>query len=252
MISASCICLTYRRPELLEESVESFLRQTYKGKKELIILNDEPEQTLEIDHPEIKIYNYKERFSSIGEKRDEAINLSNNEYLFPWDDDDIMLPNRIEYSLDKIESLGVDRYKLSACYSLSNRGSHIIPHINFHGGLYGCSVFSRKLFKAAGGHPKINTGEDSGFEQRCHSLPEFKIANDCSLKEIDDVYYIYRWGGEQYHVSAYGNEEVLGLINRLTNDFKKGKITINPKWKHDYVFMCEEAKKAHIKKITES
>ena len=35
----SCKCITYGRVEFLEESIESFLRQEYLGKKELIIKN---------------------------------------------------------------------------------------------------------------------------------------------------------------------------------------------------------------------
>ena len=33
----SCICPTFARVYLLEEAIESFLRQDYKGEKELII-----------------------------------------------------------------------------------------------------------------------------------------------------------------------------------------------------------------------
>jgi hypothetical protein len=47
----SCICLTFGRAHLLEESVYSFLRQDYSGVKELIILNDYNQQILTFDHP---------------------------------------------------------------------------------------------------------------------------------------------------------------------------------------------------------
>ncbi|MCL4258972.1 MAG: glycosyltransferase family 2 protein, partial [Anaerolineales bacterium] len=47
----SCICPTYGRVELLEEAIESFLRQDYPGQKELIVLNDYAGQTLHFDHP---------------------------------------------------------------------------------------------------------------------------------------------------------------------------------------------------------
>ena len=38
--AVSCICLTYGRVALLEEAIESFLRQDYPGVKELVVLND--------------------------------------------------------------------------------------------------------------------------------------------------------------------------------------------------------------------
>src|SRR5690349_243347 len=53
-MKVSCICATYNRPPhfqwLLEEAIESFLRQDY-AEKELIVLNDCPEQELLCDAP---------------------------------------------------------------------------------------------------------------------------------------------------------------------------------------------------------
>jgi glycosyltransferase involved in cell wall biosynthesis len=72
----SCVCITYKRTDFLEEAIESFLRQDYSGKKELIIINDDNEQTLIFEHPEVKIYNFKDRFNSIGEKRNKSIEFS--------------------------------------------------------------------------------------------------------------------------------------------------------------------------------
>ncbi|HEY0602798.1 MAG TPA: hypothetical protein VGD58_07800 [Herpetosiphonaceae bacterium] len=67
--AVSCICLTYARPELLEEAVYSFLQQEYPGLKELIVLNDYAEQTLMFDHPEVRVINLPWRFRTVGEKR---------------------------------------------------------------------------------------------------------------------------------------------------------------------------------------
>ena len=51
----SCMCLTYGRPHLLEEAVESFLRQDYRGLKELVVVNDLSDQHLAFEHPEVRI-----------------------------------------------------------------------------------------------------------------------------------------------------------------------------------------------------
>jgi glycosyltransferase involved in cell wall biosynthesis len=92
----SCLCLTYGRPFLLEEAVESFLRQTWNGSRELIILNDHPDQELVFDHRDIVVVNKKQRLRSLGEKRNLSVALARYEHLLPWDDDDIHLPSRIE------------------------------------------------------------------------------------------------------------------------------------------------------------
>ena len=56
---------------LIEEAVESFLRQDYL-RKELVILNDTPGQVIEFDHPRVKIINWPERYPTLGEKRNAA------------------------------------------------------------------------------------------------------------------------------------------------------------------------------------
>ena len=238
MRSVSCICLTYRRSELLGESIESFLRQDFQGKKELIILNDEPEQEIVFNHPDVLIVNLKERLSTVGEKRDFAIKISNNDYIFPWDDDDIMLPNRISHSMRNVQELNLDAYKLSACFTLN--GDTISDHISFHGGLYGSCCFSREKYDQTDGHPKLNTGEDSGFEAKLYSINGIKNKNDCAANLANNIYYVYRWGGVRYHVSTLNNENALEQINERTKDFIKGRIEIKSYWKHNYVDMCKE------------
>jgi glycosyltransferase involved in cell wall biosynthesis len=91
----SCVCLTYGRPTLLEESIESFLRQDWNGPKELIVVNDHPDQQLKFDHPEVTIFNIPRRLKTLGEKRNFSIALARWDNLLIWDDDDIYLPWRI-------------------------------------------------------------------------------------------------------------------------------------------------------------
>ena len=98
----SCMCLTYGRAHLLEEAIASFLRQDYAGVKELIVLNDLAELRLHFDHPEVKIINVEKRFRGLGEKRNASAALCSHDLLFVWDDDDISLPWRLSYSVEKM------------------------------------------------------------------------------------------------------------------------------------------------------
>jgi cellulose synthase/poly-beta-1,6-N-acetylglucosamine synthase-like glycosyltransferase len=70
----SCVCPTYNRPphyhHLLEEAIESFLRQDYPN-KELIVLNDCPGQELICDGPGVRVVNVGERFLSIYRRQTE-------------------------------------------------------------------------------------------------------------------------------------------------------------------------------------
>ena len=68
MDGVSCLCLTYGRGRLLEEAIESFLRQDWPGPKELIVLNDHPDQELVIDHPEILVNLLQNAREALGEQ----------------------------------------------------------------------------------------------------------------------------------------------------------------------------------------
>ena len=152
----SCLCLAYGRPRLLEEAMQSFLIQDYPN-KELIIVNDLAEQELRYEHPQVKIFNFKERLPTHGEKRNKTVELSSGEILTSWDDDDISLPWRltqIAKAFDENPNLGYFKPKKAWC----DYGKHIVkPH---QGKFFMQAAFSRKAFNDIGGYAKINKGED--------------------------------------------------------------------------------------------
>ena len=100
----SCLCPTYGRPECVEEAIESFLRQDYRGAKELIVVNDLADQTLVCDHPDVRVINSKERITPLGGKFNAVAAMARGDVLFVWEDDDIYLPHRISYSIDRMRA----------------------------------------------------------------------------------------------------------------------------------------------------
>ena len=58
----SVLTLTYKRHHLLEEAIESFLRQKTED-CEMIVINDNPEVEYVFDHPQIFIINHNKRFT---------------------------------------------------------------------------------------------------------------------------------------------------------------------------------------------
>src|SRR4029453_330313 len=91
----SCLCATYGPRGGLQEAIAFFRAQEYPGEKELIVVNDLAEQELVLDHPEVRILNFRTRFPSLGEKRHYAIAQSTGQVLITWDDDDGYLPAHI-------------------------------------------------------------------------------------------------------------------------------------------------------------
>lgn len=237
----SCICPTYGRVELLEEAIESFLRQDYPGPKELIVLNDYAGQTLELDHPEVKIVNRAERFASVGEKYNAAVALASHDLLFVWHDDDIYLPHRLSLGVAQCED-GAVFWKSDKAW-FWNSGHMSGPEKNvFHGG----SCWHRKLFDAARGYPQSGVRYDVDFEQRCSGAAVGPIKH-ASLP-LEDLYYIYRWAGTgSYHYSMSADpgptrQSVVDQVGQqaLRGMIPQGRVELRPHWKSDYAAQVRE------------
>ena len=245
MKGISCLCVTYSRVELLEESIECFLRQTYKGPKELIIINDCDDQILEYDHPEVVIFNTSRRFRSLGEKRDTSVALSKYDWLAIWDDDDIFLPHRLEFSMNKINENNLDYYKLGVSFSYDmNSGIKKITNNTY----FSASIFSRRLYETTSGHGYTNFGEDKYIEEQMFNNKKYKhliekIYKKGSLIKEEDIYYFYRFSGIPGHAtSCIGKDDELGWLEKMRKKGKRktGKIKLNPHWDKDYINMSNE------------
>lgn len=237
----SCICPTYGRVELLEEAIESFLRQDYPGRKELIVLNDYAGQTLELDHPEVKIVNRAERFESVGAKYNAAVALASHDLLFVWHDDDIYLPHRLSLCVAQCED-GAVFFKGEKAW-FWNSGQVSGPEQNvFHGG----SCWHRTLFDKVGGYPSGGVRYDVEFEQRCNGAAVGPLKRASLL--LDELYYIYRWGGTgSYHYSIANGadptrQSVVDHVGQqaLRGMIPQGRVELRPHWKADYAAQVRE------------
>jgi len=242
----SCACLTYGRPHVLEEAIESFLRQDYAGEKELLILNDFDKQELHFDHPQVKVVNVNKRFKTIGEKRNASVALCSHDNIFVWDDDDIYLPHRISLSMKKLTK-EMPFFKTSNAFFL-NIGQMSIKSNLFHSS----SCWRRELFNDVKGYLAIDSGQDYELEQEMGGLLEgLAVGTDVDAVEM---YYIYRWAHtKSYHLSDFGrdNPEALKQIEHAIEShvacglIKSGKINLNPAWREDYIKISEECLKRH-------
>ena len=235
----SCICLTYGRPELLEEAIYSFLLQDYAGRKELIVLNDYSGQTLHFDHPEVQVINCPKRFRTLGEKINVAVALAAHDLLFVWDDDDIYLPHRLHFSVEHFEPQK-GFFKPDKAWFWTH-GELRGPSKNlFHVG----SCWSRRLFDGVRGYVAEGTGSDFIFEERLDK--HFPGAIEPYAIRPEEIYYIYRWGGTgSYHMSGFGDykagenighDQVASFVQQRVKrgEIRQGAIPLQPHWKTDY------------------
>jgi len=227
----SCWCATYGRRELLNEAVESFLRQDYDGEKELVILNDDPDVRYEFDHPEIVVINSPTRYDNLGQKFNALIDKCTGEYITPWADDDIRLPHTLTLLYNAVNGrrhASVNRYIYSV--GLNDPKMHMM-----RGEVYGASITAKSLWSEVGGFPETNSGEDQGFMKKIHKRGEFHLHR----MRDDEVYFMYRWGTKSYHVSAFGTGKGWNEAKRQVDKTEKGTFRIEPKWNMDYVQLTQ-------------
>lgn len=230
----SCLMPTYNRYSsrariLVQEAVESFLRQDYDD-KELLILNDTPGQQLVCNLPGVRVFNFENRFEYLSDKIQYMIDQAHGDFFCRWDDDDISLAHRLSYSMAKLRAS--NRIEWSANNYWFSSGGKVVEKtgpVNVHV----MAIWHRSLLELfpEGKYPSRSCGtEDVQVNQ---ALKKKKLLNPEHIPQ-DDMYYIYRWGVSACHLSSQGDQAAhykkIGNQKIITGEFE-----IRPKWEHAYM-----------------
>ena len=243
-LKISCKCITYGRINLLQEALYSFLQQDDLENTELIIVNDYPLQTLVFEHPNVKIFNIKETFKTIGEKENFAIEQCSGDIIVVWDDDDIALSNHLN-NIRKYwkEDTNICHWSNGAYYNYPD-----ITKLTFIGN--SGMVYSRKAWEEIGRSPIMNAGGDTTLMKKIHALGEDKVV--LAFPPNEEVSWFYRWQlpatkttAGTYHQSGAGYD-VPGkpnIIERHSTYIEQqrrkgliptGEIFLQPHWSQQY------------------
>jgi glycosyltransferase involved in cell wall biosynthesis len=210
---------------LVAEAVESFLRQDYPD-KELIIFNDTPGQTLELDQPyrDVVVVNSPRRYKTLGEKLNAAFGIATGDFLCRFDDDDLSLPWRLSLSVERCEGLA---YWSSKEFFYMNGDSCRVSR----SGAPSKSIWSREVFDDVGGFPHVDSGQDQDFQALCKRQHPAHYRYEAIKPE--EVFYVYRWGTGTPHLSGYGRGSK-GYKAIGDREIARGTFTIEPGWLADY------------------
>lgn len=228
----SVLTLTYQRHLLLEEAIESFLRQDFSGESEMLIINDSDKVDYVFEHPNIRIMNLKKRFPSIGQKLSFGFSQCKYDYIYRLDDDDLLAPWALRNTWEDIVSHpGYEIYRSDGHYYFeSNKFNGISGSVN-NGNVYTKPYFARIQI------PEVSFGED------------YAMTFDFDAKTFESQRaqktMIYRWGMGTFHISGMGNVGS-DIINKNTDHMveslaaenhtrlEKGSLVLNPHFQEDY------------------
>jgi glycosyltransferase involved in cell wall biosynthesis len=236
----SCQCITFGRTALLEEALEFFLRQDYPGPKELVVVNDMPQQHLVFEHPDVTILNAAVRYPSIGAKRNAAVRHCAGEVIVCWDDDDGFLPRHLSACAAYVDGYDYARPDRCLVWVDNTRIERVAPSFLAQ------HVFTRAAFERVGGYPEMNSGQDMDLDHRLQRSVR------CNWPRIDitDITYLFRWANGAYHLSGYGRDRP-GAVSGYSDIARRvertiaagtepsGEVQLVPGFRHDYIEMAE-------------
>jgi len=232
---------TYGRVSTLEETLFSFLNQDDLTDCEMVIVNDYSLQELVFDNPQVRIFNFKETFKTIGDKENFVVEQCRGDIIAVTDDDDVYMSNH-NTNIKKYFTNGTNilHWKKGVFYNKPNITN--IVSIGNSG-----MVYSKEAWLKVGKHPIMNAGGDSDFAAKVHSLGNVVHASPPD----SEISAWYRWGGMGYHQSGMGHD-VPGRPNiierhsrhieglRRAGKIPTGVIHLKPKWNQPYDKMLQE------------
>ncbi|GEN35148.1 glycosyltransferase [Aneurinibacillus danicus] len=109
----SVVIPIYDRTDVLVESIESILNQSFQDFELLLVCDGSPEETLKIvdsyrNHPKVRIFKFLNNSGNAVRGRNKAIKEARGKYLAFQDSDDIADLDRLALSLNYIEKYKVD------------------------------------------------------------------------------------------------------------------------------------------------
>lgn len=217
----SVLTITYKRHHLLEEAIESFLRQSCEG-SEMVVINDNAEVKYVYDHPNVRIINHDVRFPSIAAKLEWGYKQCKHDYIYRLDDDDLLANDALNIVSEAIKlHPGHDIYRSGNHYFfVNNKFEKLSDNIN-NGNVYTKPYLNRIKF------PNKSGDEDV----------DITFSNNANIYTIKKPTMIYRWGMNTLHISGLGkqsNNVVLSEADKMLDGKTKGVIQLTPKFDNNY------------------
>jgi len=185
-MKALAVCATYGRLPYLGRMLSSFIHQSYDD-KHLVIINDDVNVEICCNLPNITILNCRNRLP-IAYKRNLGVAVGEYDVIFPMDDDDVFLPDKMANHMKKYDhDNSIGAYWSKEGYIIY--GDEFRPN---NPGPHNCMSYTKKAWFQAGGYSDNHDFEDYDLFTRLQNIVEEDAERD----------FVYCFGGVNYHVSC--------------------------------------------------
>ena len=198
----SCLCPTYKRPELLKNVIACFEAQDYpKDRCELIIFDD----AQQFDEQYGQNWHLKPiatSYASLPQKFNSMIEEAKGEIITIWEDDDIFLPTNLNEVAIAHQQGGSEFYICKNVWNTYQQKQGEVQLTDASGIYHSSWRFSRNLIDRIGGYP--NT-EELSFDQQLGELLRSNANGVLNYGKEHSPSYVYRWGNGYWHGSQSGD-----------------------------------------------
>ena len=200
----SCLCVTHKKPDMLQRVINCFYNQSYKNKQLVIVYEDFDTPTHEFvinskfdDNVKIIMIDSSKGKIPLGELRNISIREADGEYITQWDDDDWFDPERL---LSQMEILLAENKPACVLSRWIVFNSYTNKAYLSNRRLWEGSILCRKDIIQQNPYLAISKGEDS-------SVVEFLHQNgDLHLIEDMPHLYVYIYHGDNTWEAAHFNQ----------------------------------------------
>jgi glycosyltransferase involved in cell wall biosynthesis len=191
---------TFRRPHFLPRILACFERLDYRNKK-MIIINDDPETRYKYrEDTNVEIINIDKQVP-LAVKRN-LFNSWNYDIIFPLDDDDLFLPNRLKNHVTISKRYPDGDFFRNDCFLFVNSGS--INKMD-KGSSFTNSSFTRNGYFKSGGYTNFNKSNHDDQSIRKNFATHCKMV---IFSEPDMIDFVYQFEGNRYH-NSYNEDPIM-------------------------------------------
>ena len=194
----TCLCPTYKRPEMLANAIKCFEMQNYpKDRCELIVLDDAGQYEGDIKGENWRIVSQPNREETLAGKFNKIASMANpdTEVLVVWEDDEIFMPTHIISMVRHYRRGQAQFFAPHFAYTTYQENVGEIIKEKVTGRFHGAWAYSKALWDQVGGYDDVASIDfPDKMYQKCSNITH------PTPYDVGNPQYVHRWARADRHI----------------------------------------------------